>query len=126
MSVTSNPSAPALGSRWRNVVSTLGIGTPADWLFRQITQSSALVVILFVLLIVALLLLQAWPAIRGLGISMVTSSDWDPTHDQFGGLPFIYGSLVTSLLAMLLAVPLGVGTATFLAEVAPAWLRRGG
>src|SRR5579883_143931 len=126
MSITSNPSSPAAGSRLRNAFSVLGVGSPADWLFRQITQSSALIVILFVLLIVALLSLQAWPAIRGLGVSMVASSNWDPTHDQFGGLPFVYGSIVTSLLAMLIAVPLGVGTATFLAEVAPSWLRRGG
>jgi phosphate transport system permease protein len=126
MSITSNPSSRAAGSRWRNAFSVLGVGSPADWLFRQITQSSALIVILFVLLIVALLSLQAWPAIRGLGVSMVASSNWDPTHDQFGGLPFVYGSIVTSLLAMLVAVPLGVGTATFLAEVAPAWLRRSG
>jgi phosphate transport system permease protein len=126
MSIISSPLPPEAGGRWRSLRSVLGIGSPADWLFRQITQSSALVVVLFVLLIVALLSLQAWPAIRDLGVSMVFSGNWDPTHDQFGGLPFIYGSIVTSLLAMVLAVPLGVGTATFLAEVAPAWLRRGG
>ncbi len=102
------------------------MGSPADWLFRQIAQSSALVVVLLVVLLVALLSLQAWPAIRGLGISIVVGRDWDPAHHRFGGLPFVYGSMVTSLLAMLLAVPLGVGTATFLAEAAPAWLQRGG
>lgn len=103
-----------------------GILSPADWLFRHLAQSSALIVLLLVALIVALLALQAWPALRALGTSLLFSADWDPTHDRFGGLPFLYGSLVTSLMAMLLAVPLGVGTATFLAEVAPAWLRRGG
>jgi phosphate transport system permease protein len=126
MSVSSNQSPPAGGRLWQGVRSLLGIGSLADWLFRQISQSTALIVILLVGLIVALLSLQAWPAIRGLGVWILLGSDWDPTHGRFGGLAFVYGSVVTSLLAMLLAVPLGVGTATFLAEVAPAWLRRGG
>jgi phosphate transport system permease protein len=106
--------------------SVLGIGSLADWVFRQVAQSSAAIVVLLVGLVVVLLSLQAWPAIRSLGPSILFSSDWDPTHDSFGGLAFVYGSIVTSLLGMALAVPLGVGTATFLAEVAPAWLRRGG
>jgi phosphate transport system permease protein len=132
MSVSSNPPQPAggltiaRGGLWRSVRSLLGIGSSADWAFRQLCQSSALLIILLVGLIVALLFLQAWPAIRGLGTSILFSTDWDPTHDRFGGLAFVYGSIVTSLLAMLLAVPLGVGTATFLAEVAPAWLKRSG
>jgi len=126
MAVISDPSPPARSGIRRYIRSALGIGSLADWLFLQITRSSALLVIVLVLLIVALLMLQAWPAIRGLGMSIVAGSNWDPTHDQFGGLPFLYGSLVTSLLAMLIAVPLGVGTATFLAEVAPSWLRRSG
>jgi phosphate transport system permease protein len=118
------PSAPIVS--WRNVRSILGIGYRADWLFHQIAQWSALLVVLLVLLMVALLSLQAWPAVHGLGLSIAAGSDWDPTHDLYGGLPFIYGSVATSVLAMLLAAPLGVGTATFLAEIAPGWLRRSG
>jgi len=106
--------------------SMLGIGSLADWIFRQVTQSSALIVLLLVGLIVALLSLQAWPAIRALGTSIVLSGNWDPTHDHYGGLAFVYGSIVTALVGMLIAVPLGVGTAAFLAEVAPAWLKRTG
>lgn len=126
MSVISNPSPPARGGSWWNIRSLLGIGSLADWLFLQTTLSAALLVILLVGLIVALLSLQAWPALHSLGLSIVAGNNWDPTHDLFGGLPFLYGSVVTSVLAMLLAVPLGVGTATFLAEIAPSWLRRGG
>lgn len=125
MSSVSNQQPPRSNSG-RNVRSARGIGSLTDGLFRLLAQSSALLVVVLVALIVALLSLQAWPALRGLGVVMVAGSDWDPTHDRFGGLPFIYGSLITSVLAMLLAVPLGVGTATFLAEVAPAWLRRSG
>ena len=126
MSVTSNPSSQARDGSWRFLRAAWGAGSLTDGLFRQIAQSSALLVVLLVVLIVVLLSLQAWPAIRGLGISVLASSDWDPAHEQFGGLPFLYGSIVTSVLAMLLAAPLGVGAATFLAEVAPGWLRRSG
>lgn len=108
----------------RTVRSTLGIGSLADWLFRQATQTSALLVLGLVGLIIALLTVQAWPAIRGLGPSILLSADWDPARHRFGGLAFLYGSIVTSLLALILAVPLGVGSATFLAEVASARLRR--
>src|SRR5579875_564332 len=101
MSATSNLSPSARGDSWRSIRSALGIGSLTDWLFRQIAQSSALLIVLLVALIVVLLSLQAWPAIRFLGASIATSSDWDPAHDRFGGLPFLYGSVVTSVLAML-------------------------
>jgi phosphate transport system permease protein len=126
MSAISNPSPPTRGGPWRKDHSARGVGSLADWLFQQITQSAALLVVFLVLLIVALLALQAWPAVRILGVSIAISANWDPVHGHFGGLPFIYGSVVTSALAMLLAVPLGVGTALFLAEAAPAWLQRSG
>jgi phosphate transport system permease protein len=59
------------------------------------------------------------------GWGFLTSSDWDPALSQkFGALPFIEGTLITSLLALLIAVPAGVGVAIFLAELAPGWLRR--
>src|SRR6185437_12587869 len=126
MSVSSNQSPSARTGLGRGMRSMLGIGSLADWIFRQVTQSSALIVLLLVGLIVALLSLQAWPAIRALGTSIVLSGNWDPTHDHYGGLAFVYGSIVTALVGMLIAVPLGVGTAAFLAEVAPAWLKRTG
>jgi len=58
------------------------------------------------------------------GLSFITSTAWDPAIDQaFGALPFIQGTLITSVLALLIAVPVGLGVAIFLAELAPAWLR---
>lgn len=126
MTLTTNPSSLSCGGWRRNVRSLLGIGSLPDWIFRHLAQSSALLVVLLVFLLVALLSLQAWPGIREVGVSILIGRDWDPTHDRFGGLAFVYGSVVTSLIAMLIAVPLGVGTATFLAEVAPVWLRRVG
>src|SRR5206468_13050698 len=62
------------------------------------------------------------------GFDFFTNKTWDPepTHREFGALAFVYGTLATSAIAMLIAVPLGVGTAAFLSEIAPTWLRRSG
>lgn len=134
----SPPSAPGF---WRSLRALLGIGSPGDWVFKQICQASAALVIVVVVLIVALLALQAWPSVKEFGLGFFTSTDWIPTplteekegelveirdYTTFSGLTFVYGSVMTSLLAMILAVPLGVGTAAFLAEIAPGWMRRVG
>ena len=64
-----------------------------------------------------------WSGSRGLiqttGWHFLTSSDWDPVNDSYGALPFIFGTLVSSILALIIAVPLGVGGAVFLSELAP-------
>jgi phosphate transport system permease protein len=57
------------------------------------------------------------------GVKFFFRSDWDPVNDQYGALPFIYGTIVSSLLALLLAVPLSVGVAVFITEMCPRWLR---
>lgn len=81
----------------------------------------------FILVIVALLGIQlfrsAAPSIAKFGPSFLTGSTWNPVEDIYGAWPYIYGTLVSSFLALLLAVPIGVGTAIYLAELAPKWLR---
>src|SRR5580658_3624232 len=75
-----------------------------------------------ILLVTVLIVWQLWihssPARAKFGFSFLTSKVWDPVNDQFGALPFIYGTVVTSFLALLIAVPLGVGTAIYLSELA--------
>ena len=66
----------------------------------------------------------AMPAIREYGLSFLWRSEWDPVGDQYGGLVMIYGTLMTSLIALLIAVPVSFGIALFLTEICPAWLRR--
>jgi phosphate transport system permease protein len=77
----------------------------------------------FILAITALLLYHLWTGSaiprEAFGWSFITSSAWDPVAEKFGALPFIYGTLMTSLLALLIAVPVGLGSAIFLAELAP-------
>jgi phosphate transport system permease protein len=67
--------------------------------------------------------LAAWPALRTAGLSFLTESEWDATRGVFGAAPAIYGTLVSSALALVLATPLALGSAIFLSEFAPRWLR---
>ncbi len=88
-----------------------------------IAYSITLACALIIFAIVALLVIELWansqPTVKTLGWHFLLSSDWDPNTGKFGALPFIYGTCVTSFLALLIAVPLGVSAAIFLAEMAP-------
>ena len=97
-----------------------------DFILRSASRLSALSVIALFGLVVVVLVWQSVPAMRTLGLRFLVQSHWNPVDDNFGALPFIYGTLATSALAMLIAVPLGVGTAAFMSEVAPPWMRRAG
>jgi phosphate transport system permease protein len=95
-----------------------------DRTFRAATASFAAVAVL-ALGAMAVVMTQASAAsLRRFGFDFLVSSTWDPVHDQFGALPFIYGTVVSSLLALVLAVPVGLGVAVFLSELAPGWIRR--
>ncbi len=97
-------------------------------LYERVFRTSTLVAALLVLLIlggVAVSLIRgAWPALRHFGFSFVTREIWNPVTNQFGALGSIYGTIVTSLIAMALAVPTGFGIALFLTELCPALLKR--
>jgi len=78
-----------------------------------------------VLVAVAVVVLEmALPSLRELGFGFVTGRHWDPVHGDFGALPFLFGTLVTSLVALLLAVPVALGVALFLTDLGPPLLRR--
>jgi phosphate transport system permease protein len=70
------------------------------------------------------LVISSWPTIQKFGFSFLYSSEWDPTANKFGALVPIYGTLVTSAIALLIAVPVSFGIALFLTEMSPIWLRR--
>src|SRR2546426_7600253 len=81
--------------------------------------------------VVVLIILTGWQlwrgsslAIKKFGFHFLTTSTWDPVADQFGALPFIYGTLVSSLIALVIAVPLSIATAVYLTELAPLWIRQ--
>ena len=93
-------------------------------LFRAATFVAALLV-LALLGGVALSLLQgAWPALAHFKLRFLTSEVWNPVTDQYGALAAVYGTLVTSVIALVIAIPVSLGIAIFLTELAPAWLKR--
>src|SRR6516164_7960720 len=95
-----------------------------DKAFEWLTLAMALVVILLVFLIGWQLSRGSSLAIQEFGFHFLTTSTWDPVAEQFGALPFIYGTLVSSLIALIIAVPLGIATAAYLTELAPLWIRQ--
>lgn len=101
----------------------IGHAGPGDKIFRGAVTGLGGLVIATLVGVVVLLLLQAWPAIARYGAGFLFNSTWDPVFEQFGAWPYIYGTLFTSFLALLLATPIAVGAALFLAEYAPRWLR---
>lgn len=88
----------------------------ADSGFRQLTFVLAAMVAVILLAIFITVMKGAWEAIQTFGWSFLTTSAWDPVNEKYGALTAIYGTLVSSLLALLVAVPLGVGTAIFITE----------
>jgi phosphate transport system permease protein len=99
-------------------------GAIVDRLFAWAARSAALLTLALLLGILVSLLIGAWPAIEKYGLGFFTSSVWDPVSEEFGGLVMIYGTLATSLIALVIAVPVSFGIAVFLTELSPAWLKR--
>ncbi len=96
----------------------------ADHAFRLAALASGLSVLAVLVLIAGSMGQKAWPALRHQGLSFVTSSRWAPNVDVFGALAFVAGTLIVSLVALVFAVPVSVGIALFLSELAPRRLRR--
>ena len=102
--------------------STRVTGGWGDHLFRLLIRAAALVLLVIVLGLVIVMIRAAFPSIRAFGWSFLFTSRWDPVAEKFGALPLIYGTIVSSVLALLIAVPLGIGAAVYLSEVAPPWI----
>jgi len=98
--------------------------TVLDALFRNLTRLAAFSVLGLLIAIIVSLVIGSMPAINAFGFGFLTSSDWDPVNDQFGALIPIVGTLITSGIALLIAIPVSLGIAIFLTQIAPLWLRR--
>ena len=96
----------------------------ADKLFSLLAHGAALLTLAVLIGIIVSLVIGAWPAIRTYGLSFLWRSDWDPVQDSYGGLVMIYGTVMTSFIALLIAVPVSFGIALFLTELSPNWLKR--
>ena len=95
-----------------------------DRIFGMAALAAALLTLGLLFGILLSLVIGAWPAISKYGFSFLTSSVWDPVKNEYGGLVMIYGTLATSFIALLIAVPVSFGIALFLTEMSPAWLKR--
>jgi phosphate transport system permease protein len=99
----------------------------APWMdaaFEQLTRFFALLVFSLLAAILVSLLLGSRPSLEKFGAGFLANAAWDPVQEDFGAVVPIYGTLVTSLIAMLIGIPVSFGIALFLSELAPAWLKR--
>ncbi len=96
----------------------------SDSFFRRLTQSAAILVLLILGGVIGSLIKGSIPAFQAFGLGFFTTQIWNPVTEKFGALAPIYGTVVTSVIAMAIAVPLGMGIAIFLTELCPPALRR--
>jgi phosphate transport system permease protein len=114
--VPSNAAHPIAARRSRRL--------SGDFVFHALAVMAAVLAAAALFATVIAIATDSWPAIRAFGVwRFLKSSDWDPVTQTFGAFPFIVGTLVSSTIAMVLAVPVSFGTAVFISEVAPAWVR---
>jgi phosphate transport system permease protein len=114
--VAEPPSGPELGG---------GRGGRGDKIFRIVSLCAGLTVLAILALIAYSTTKEAWPAFQEEGLGFITSDEWIPNEGKFGALSFIYGTLLSSFIALLLAVPVSLGIALFTTEVAPRRFRNG-
>ena len=97
------------------------LGDPA---YRTVLTFLAVLLPLLLLALATELTVSAWPALHKFGFGFLITTTWDPVAEVYGAAPMIFGTLVSSLLGLLIAIPLALGTAIFLTEFAPGWLRQ--
>lgn len=113
---------------WHQVrLEKLAIGSRAgnwgDWVFRGAVTVAACSILVLVVLIALKMVDSSMPAISRFGFGFLSGRTWDPVFEEFGALPFVFGTVVSSLLALLIGGPISLGVAIYLAELAPGWLR---
>jgi len=95
-----------------------------DSIYDAVVTIFAIVIPALLVLIAVSILIAAWPALSQFGLSFLTSSKWDVPAGKFGAAPAIFGTVVSSAIALIIATPLAIGVSIFLSEIAPKWLRQ--
>jgi len=113
--------SPPAGISHKKAASRSRLG---DVVFSRLTLIFGLLIVVILVGLLIVLNIDAWPAIQKFGLSFLTSTEWDPVKEEFGALPAIYGTLLSSLIGLVIAVPISLGSAIFLSELAPQWLRK--
>ena len=98
-------------------------GKIIDLIFKITTTVFALTVVVIVILMIYNMIKQSMPAFNKFGLKFLTDTIWDPLAEKFGALPFIYGTIVSSMIALFIAVPFSLGAVLFLSEIAPEWIK---
>src|SRR5881394_395339 len=114
------PPRPRSETRWPSLLST----NRSDRVYRGILTGLALALPALILIILGVLFMGALPALKRFGPSFIWTSTWDPVAEVYGAAPMIFGTLASSFLALLIAVPLALSVAIFLTEFSPRWLRQ--
>ena len=96
----------------------------ADKLYRFVLTACAALILVILVAMIAVMTQNSWLSIKEFGFGFLFGQTWDPVKNEFGALPFIYGTIVSSVLAIIIATPISVGVAIFLVEQAPKWLAR--
>jgi len=120
------PLATAAARPWRRLRARRLPGVPGntgDLVFRKLTALFALLGVLVLVAMALQMALASAPSLRRFGLGFLTSTAWDPVRESFGALPFVFGTVVSSLLALAIALPVSLGVAVFLAELAGPRLR---
>ncbi len=99
-------------------------GRFGDVVFANVTRLAAVVTLSLLIAIIVSLVVGALPSIREFGLPFLWTAEWDPVQNKFGGLVMIYGTVATSIIALIIAVPVSFGIALFLTELSPKWLKR--
>src|ERR1700730_15878050 len=120
LALSGNIEASAAASRSK----ILGRLRLSDGLFRHLTRAAAVLVLVILSGVIIALIRGSLPAMPAFGLNFLIEERWNPVTERFGAFAPIYGTLVTSFIAMLIAVPLGLLIALFLTEICPMWLRR--
>lgn len=99
-------------------------GRIGDWLFFNLSRAFAVITLAMLVGVVVSLTWSAWPSISHFGFGFLTSAEWNPPAERFGALVPMYGTVATSVIALVIALPISFGIALFLTELSPTWLRR--
>jgi len=118
--VPAPPTEEGEPSRWQSLLGR----DRSDRVYRQVLTAVALTLPLLIVIILGVLFVNAWPAVKRFGASFLVTSTWDPVREVYGAAPMVFGTLASSLLALLIAVPLALSVAIFLTEFSPRWLRQ--
>jgi phosphate transport system permease protein len=116
--------AEAANGRSRVEAEAARRGLLADRFFHGLTLAMAALMLLVLCGVIAVLVIGSLPALRRFGVGFLTSDAWNPVTETFGAVTAIYGTLVTSAIAMLIGIPIAFGVALFITELSPIWLKR--